>query len=94
MSIKIKFVGAFHGLSGRDRLDLPHKDAIALKDAVKEITEKLPQLKHALIDPELEDPRPNTLVIVNGREISVLDGLNTMLKNGDEVVFVPVVHGG
>jgi molybdopterin converting factor small subunit len=31
---------------------------------------------------------------VNGREISVLNGLDTILKDGDEVVFVPVVHGG
>lgn len=94
MGIKIKLVGAFRGVSGRDKLDLPHKGVIALKDVVKEIAEKLPQLKRALIDPELEDPRPNTLIIVNGREISVLNGLDTMLKNGDEVVFVPVVHGG
>jgi molybdopterin converting factor small subunit len=31
---------------------------------------------------------------VNGKEISVLNGLDTVLKDGDEVVFVPVVHGG
>ncbi|NWG11800.1 MoaD/ThiS family protein [Candidatus Bathyarchaeota archaeon] len=94
MGITIKFVGAFRGLSGRDKLEIPHNDAIALKYIVKEITEKLPQLNHALIDSELQDPRPNTLIIVNGKEISVLNGLDTMLKNGDEVVFVPVVHGG
>jgi molybdopterin converting factor small subunit len=47
-----------------------------------------------LIDPELENPRPNTLILVNGKEISVLNGLDTMLEDGDEVVFVPVVHGG
>ena len=94
MGIIVKFVGAFRGLSGRDKLDIPHKDAIALKDIVKEVAEKLPQLNHALVDPELQDPRPNTLILVNGREISVLNGLDTMLKNGDEVVFVPVVHGG
>ncbi|MEM3789347.1 MAG: MoaD/ThiS family protein [Candidatus Bathyarchaeia archaeon] len=40
------------------------------------------------------DPRPNTLIIVNDREISVLRGLETVLKDGDEVVFIPVSHGG
>jgi molybdopterin converting factor small subunit len=34
------------------------------------------------------------LVLVNGREISVLNGLETRVKDEDEVVFVPVVHGG
>jgi molybdopterin converting factor small subunit len=36
----------------------------------------------------------NSLVLVNGTEISVLSGLDTNLKDGDEVVFIPVVHGG
>jgi molybdopterin converting factor small subunit len=34
------------------------------------------------------------LVLVNGREISVLDGFETTLNDNDEVVFVPVMHGG
>jgi molybdopterin converting factor small subunit len=34
------------------------------------------------------------LVLVNGKEISVLDRLETLIKDGDEVVFIPVVHGG
>ena len=58
------------------------------------MVEESPKLKRALVDPEMEDPRPNTLIIVNGKEISVLNGLETMLKDGDEVVFVPVLHGG
>jgi molybdopterin synthase sulfur carrier subunit len=94
MGITVKFVGAFRGLSGRGKLIISHKDSIALKNIVEEMVEKLPQLNRALVDPELQDPRPNTLILVNGREISVLNGLDTMLKNGDEVVFVPVIHGG
>ena len=70
------------------------KDAISLKKAIKEIVEKMPRLKRTLVDPDLEDPRPNTLILVNGKEISVLKGLETMLKDGDEVVFIPVLHAG
>jgi molybdopterin converting factor small subunit len=54
----------------------------------------MPKAKRILIDPELEDPRPNTLILINGREISVLNGLETMLKDGDEIVFIPVLHAG
>ena len=42
----------------------------------------------------LEDPKSNALILLNGKEISVLNGLQTKVKDGDEVVFVPVVHGG
>jgi molybdopterin synthase sulfur carrier subunit len=51
-------------------------------------------LKRNLIHEEPENSQPNALILVNGREISVLNGLQTGLKDGDEVVFVPVVHGG
>jgi molybdopterin converting factor small subunit len=51
-------------------------------------------LKQTLIDPELEDPRPNTLILINGKEISVLNGLETMLKDEDEIIFIPVLHAG
>jgi len=50
--------------------------------------------KRTLIDPDLENPRPNTLILVNEKEVSVLNGLETMLKDGDEVVFIPVLHAG
>lgn len=35
-----------------------------------------------------------SLVIVNGREINTLSGLETKVKGGDSVAFIPVAHGG
>jgi len=69
-------------------------DGVPLKEAIEEIIEETPRLRKILIDPELEDPRPNTLIIVNGREISVLDDLETVLKDGDDVALIPVLHAG
>jgi molybdopterin synthase sulfur carrier subunit len=94
MIITVKFVGAFRSISGKSKFTLKFENIVPLREAAKKIVEELPKLKRVLIDPELEDPRPNTLILVNGKEISVLNGLDTVLKDGDEVVFVPVVHGG
>jgi len=94
MVIAIRFIGAFRNASNKDKLTITSEGTISLRKTIKEIVKGLPKLKTALIDPELEDPRPNTLILVNGKEISVLNGLDTMLEDGDEVVFVPVVHGG
>ncbi|MEM2939923.1 MAG: MoaD/ThiS family protein [Candidatus Bathyarchaeia archaeon] len=33
-------------------------------------------------------------ILLNGRNINVLDGLETQLKDGDTVVFLPPVAGG
>lgn len=94
MVITVKFIGSFRNVSGKGKLTIKYEGIIPLREAIKEIVEELPKLKRVLIDPELENPRPNTLILVNGKEISVLNGLDTMLEDEDEVVFVPVVHGG
>ena len=94
MEVTARFLGVFRSISGKNQVTIKFKDAVMLRDAVERIVEEMPELKRALIDPELEDPRPNTLILVNGREISILNGLETILKDGDEVVFVPVLHTG
>jgi molybdopterin synthase sulfur carrier subunit len=94
MEVTARFLGVFHSVYGKSEFTIKFKDTVLLRDAVKRIVNELPELKEALIDRELEDPRPNTLILVNGREISVLNGLETVLKDGDEVVFLPVLHTG
>jgi molybdopterin synthase sulfur carrier subunit len=81
-------------MAGKSRVKLELDGEKTLREVIEIVVKKIPETKRVLIDPELGDPRPNTLVIVNEREISVLNGLDTVLKNGDEVVFVPVSHGG
>ena len=94
MTITVKFVGSLRHVSGVNQLALNREAGCSVRKLVNEIAGELPELKRSLIDSQLEDPRPNALILVNGREISVLDGLETLLMDGDEVVFVPVVHGG
>lgn len=94
MNVAIRFFGVFRRITGKSKLAIKFKDTVLLKEVIKEIVEEMPRLKRALIDPDLEDPRPNTLIMVDGKEISVLNGLETMLKDGDEVVFIPVLHAG
>jgi molybdopterin synthase sulfur carrier subunit len=92
--VNFRFVGSFRNLAGKGKVSLELAEGSSLKEAIRQIVEKFPKMERALIDPELGDPRPNTLIIVNGKEISILKGLETLLKDGDEVVFVPVSHGG
>ena len=94
MTITVKFVGSLRHVSGVNELALTPKEGFSVKELMIEIAGELPELKRSLIDPHLEALRTNALILVNGREISVLDGLETNLKDGDEVVLVPVVHGG
>jgi len=94
VTIAVKFIGSLRHVSGTGEHAFGCKDHASVKELINEIIKELPELKRSLIDQQLEDSRPNTLILVNGREISVLNGLETKLKDGDEVVLVPFVHGG
>ncbi len=93
MTINVKFVGALRHASSSDVQTVDCGEC-SVKELVQKITRHSPGLRRNIVAGERKDARPNSLILVNGREISVLEGLETALKDGDEVVFVPVVHGG
>jgi len=70
------------------------KNGISIRVLLDKISQEFPELKKTFSEQELNDSRSNSLILVNGREISVLNGYETKLCDGDEIVFVPVVHGG
>ena len=88
-------MGVFRGLTGKENFHLKLEKPLPWKKIIKKIVKPSPaELRRLLVDLELNDPRPNALIFVNGREISILDGLETEVNDGDEVVFIPVSHGG
>ena len=94
MAITVRFIGSLRASLKKSELSLAVKKPLSLKRFIESIIKKNPKLETALISPELNDPRLNALILVNGRDISVLNGMNTVLKDGDELTVVPVVHGG
>jgi molybdopterin converting factor small subunit len=96
MSIKvnIRLLGVFRGLSDKSQLSFKSKKP-TVRNVILKLSASLPvEARRLLIDPELDDPRPNALILVNGKETSVLKGLETELEDGDEVTLIPVSHGG
>lgn len=94
MTVTLKFIGALRRDSGKAQIKLECKKGVSLLELVDSLTINLPRLRLSLLDEQLEQPKSKVLILVNGKEISVLNGLETKVKDGDEVVFVPVVHGG
>jgi molybdopterin converting factor small subunit len=93
--VSVKLLGVFRVFSGRSRIRVILGEGATVGDVVARLVESFsPEFKEALVDPVLDEPWPNALIIVNGREVGVLDGVGTVVGDGDEVVFVPVRHGG
>jgi MoaD family protein len=95
INVEVKFLGVFRQFSGRKRIPVKLEKPATVGKAIEKLTEAFSsEFRRMLVDPELEDPRPNALVLVNGKEISVLQGLKTEVEDGDEIILVPVSHGG
>ena len=94
MIVTVKLIGALRHAAGTGEITLNCEGNTSIKELINGITGEVPELTRSLIDQQLENPMPNVLILVNGREISVLNGLETTLQNNDEIVLVPVVHGG
>ncbi len=93
MALKLKFLGSLRQLCGGESITADCADCSIL-DLVYAITKETPELRRNLLDEHLTVPRSNALILVNGKEISILQGLGTKVQDGDEVIFIPVVHGG
>ena len=95
INVKVRFLGILRQFSGKNQVLVKLEKSPTVRKTIEKLTEGFSsEFRRTLVDPELEDPRPNALVLVNGKEISVLDGLETEVKDGDEIVLVPVSHGG
>lgn len=95
VNVEVRFLGIFQRLSGKKRLQVKLEEPATVRKVIVKLTETFSsEFKRVLVDSELDDPRPNSLILVGGKEISALQGLETEVKDSEEVVLVPMVHGG
>ncbi len=97
MRVRLKLYGVFRSAANASSLtiEIPDKD-VTVKSAIQRLVSQAEfgGLKSLLMDSTTSDPRPNALIMVSGREISALRGLDTVLAEDDELELLPVAHGG
>ena len=95
IKIEIRLLGIFQRLSGKKHFNLNLDEPATVRDVISKLVEMFSmEFKAVLIDSQLDDPRPNALIILGGKEISSLQGLETEVNTGEDIVFVPMIHGG
>jgi len=94
MTIIVKFIGSLRNFFGESNAIFNCENEISIKELINRIINKKPNIKEILISSRNDEFQLNSLVLVNGVEISVLRGLETKLSNGDKITLIPVIHGG
>jgi molybdopterin converting factor small subunit len=97
VQVQLKLYGVFRSAANASSLtvEVPENEP-TVKSAIERIFAQgeFGTLRSLLIDSTTSDPRPNALIMVSGREINTLRGLETELTEGDELALLPVAHGG
>jgi molybdopterin synthase sulfur carrier subunit len=93
VKLRVKFLASLSELTGVLKTEVEVPDGITVRKLIDILTERYGKLREELLD-EKGDLRPMYNILVNGRAIEWLSGLETQLKDGDEVVFIPPAAGG
>jgi molybdopterin synthase sulfur carrier subunit len=92
MKLKIKFLKPFSDAVDKRELDF-NFNGITLSELLQVLVDKYPKLKTEFytLNDNLSD---HVCIIINDKPTSALNGLNTELKNGDEILFFVPISGG
>jgi molybdopterin converting factor small subunit len=86
MRVHIKFVGRLHEKFRAEDLRIYLQKGATMK----EVLEKLERDKNITVN--LQDP--GVVVLVNGKRLEFVGGLNAALRDLDEIVIMPITGGG
>jgi sulfur-carrier protein len=74
-------------------IDLPRESTV--EDFIAYVKQRWgDKLSSHLIDPNNGAVLPHVRIMVNGQTIQYLQGMKTLLKEGDEVLLLPPASGG
>jgi molybdopterin converting factor small subunit len=93
--VRVRLMGTFREASGQSETVLTLREGADVSSAIDALRERFGEpFGSTLMDPILGSPLPNGLILRNGVEIGNLRGLDTALRDGDELVLISVTHGG
>ncbi|MEM3703668.1 MAG: MoaD/ThiS family protein [Candidatus Bathyarchaeia archaeon] len=86
MKVRVKFAGGMHKKFGAEDLWLSLQDEATLREVLA-LLEREKGIKINLEDTSI-------VVLVNGKRLEFVGGLDARLKDMDEVVVMPIIAGG
>jgi molybdopterin synthase sulfur carrier subunit len=90
VAVNVRLFANLREIAGHAQLAV---EAGTIREALAELQARHPALGPVLCDDDGE-VRSYITILVNGKNISEMDALATVLSNGDEVAIFPPVSGG
>lgn len=96
MKVKVEFLGHVRNVIGSERKEeVEISEGSSIADLLMMLSEKYGEpFKKAVYEKTGADVKSNYIITVNGYLLNQLNGVETKLKNGDQVILLPIVSGG
>lgn len=86
--VRLRLLGGVKRVFGREAMDVEvDGELIRLRDLLTYLA-SMSSDAHGIMNPS------NLIIVINGREASLLGGLDAVISDGDQVSILTVVHGG
>lgn len=93
MSLKIRLLGVLRKAGSKEQtIDID--EGATVDSVIRDLMAQDERLETVLWDKGVDSPLPNALIMLDGVEVNNLEGLETPVKKGQELVLLSVVHGG
>ena len=96
MKVKVEYLGHVRNIIGSVREEeVDIRDGSSVANLLVVLSEKYgDSFKKAVYEKSGTDVKSNYIITVNGYLLNQLKGLETKLKNNDNVTLLPIVSGG
>ena len=96
MKVKVEFLGHIRNVIGSEREEeVEISEGSSIADLLMMLSEKYGEpFKKAIFEKSGADVKSNYIITVNGYLLNQLKGLDTKLRNNDNVTLLPIVSGG
>ena len=92
MGVKVKLFASFQEMAGTEQVEM---EVSNVGEILHQLADRFPRLESEMFtSPSRDKLRSKVKVMVNGRNIEFIDGLNTKVESGDRVAVFPPIAGG
>jgi molybdopterin synthase sulfur carrier subunit len=91
--IRVRIFATLRQLVGQSEVEVPLQSGATVREVLAQLAEQHPALGERLFDGE-GNLQSSINLLINGRNISFLDGLDTTVHESDRLALFPAVGGG
>jgi len=94
VKVVVRFFTTLREITGKKEEQMEFSQSASVNTVLRKLSESYGADFNDYVFDELGDVRGHLEILINGRSVSTLSGLNTKLKDGDQVAILPPVGGG